>query len=262
MITKGRLRESVAGLSPFMVFSETRSPQAELSSTGNAPRRARRSPIPANRENTMPSINKSRILIMATHGFEQSELVKPLEQLKAKGARVEIAAPEAGQINGWQNNDWGTPVDVDLTLDAVQVGDYDALVLPGGVMNPDKLRINDKALGHRQSLCGIRQSRRRHLSCAVAAGRNRRRQGTRSHVVHLHPHRRRQCWRPLGRQAGGDRQGHRHLAPSRATSTPSSPRSSRRSRRGCTAAPPDRHRMTRRSPPVRRFATKRPLSLH
>jgi protease I len=94
----------------------------------------------------MPSINKSRILIMATHGFEQSELVKPLEQLKAKGATVEVAAPEPGQINGWQKNNWGTPVDVDLTLDAVQVGDYDALVLPGGVMNPDKLRINDKAL--------------------------------------------------------------------------------------------------------------------
>ena len=92
----------------------------------------------------MPSINKSRILIMATHGFEQSELVKPLEQLKAKGAKVEVAAPEAGQIKGWQH--WGPPVDVDLTLDAVQVAHYDALVLPGGVMNPDKLRINDKAL--------------------------------------------------------------------------------------------------------------------
>jgi protease I len=94
----------------------------------------------------MPSINKSRILIMATHGFEQSELVKPLEQLKAKGAKVEVAAPEAGQIKGWQDKNWGRPVDVDLTLDAVQVADYDALVLPGGVMNPDKLRINDKAL--------------------------------------------------------------------------------------------------------------------
>jgi protease I len=94
----------------------------------------------------MPSINKSRILIMATHGFEQSELVKPLEQLKAKGAKVEVAAPEAGQIKGWQDKNWGPPVDVDLTLDAVQVADYDALVLPGGVMNPDKLRINDKAL--------------------------------------------------------------------------------------------------------------------
>jgi protease I len=94
----------------------------------------------------MASINKSRILIMATNGFEQSELVKPLEQLKAKGARVEIAAPEAGQIRGWRDKDWGAPVDVDLTLDDVKVGDYDALILPGGVMSPDKLRVNDKAL--------------------------------------------------------------------------------------------------------------------
>jgi protease I len=94
----------------------------------------------------MPSINESRILIMATHGFEQSELVKPMEQLKAKGAEVDIAAPDAGQIMGWEKKDWGTAVNVDLTLDEVKIGDYDALVLPGGVMNPDKLRINDKAL--------------------------------------------------------------------------------------------------------------------
>ncbi len=66
--------------------------------------------------------------------------------MKAKGARVEIAAPEAGQIRGWHDKDWGAPVDIDLTLDDVKVGDYDALVLPGGVMNPDKLRVNDKAL--------------------------------------------------------------------------------------------------------------------
>jgi protease I len=94
----------------------------------------------------MSSISESRVLIMATHGFEQSELVKPMEQLKAKGAQVDIAAPHAGQIKGWEDSDWGAAVNVDLTLDEVKVGDYDALVLPGGVMNPDKLRINDKAL--------------------------------------------------------------------------------------------------------------------
>jgi len=94
----------------------------------------------------MPSINNSRILIMATHGFEESELVKPLEQLKAKGARVDVAAPEAGKIKSWRHTDWGKSVSVDLTLDEVKVGDYDALVLPGGLMNPDTLRINEKAL--------------------------------------------------------------------------------------------------------------------
>jgi protease I len=94
----------------------------------------------------MPSIKDSRILIMATHGFEESELIKPLEQLRAKGAKVEVAAPHAGEIKGWSHGDWGRSVQADLTLDAVQVGDYDALVLPGGQMNPDTLRINDKAL--------------------------------------------------------------------------------------------------------------------
>jgi protease I len=94
----------------------------------------------------MPSINESRLLIMATHGFEHSELVQPLQQLKAKGAEVDVAAPRAGQIKSWKDGNWAEPVDVDLTLDQVTVGDYDALVLPGGVMNPDKLRIDDKAV--------------------------------------------------------------------------------------------------------------------
>ena len=95
----------------------------------------------------MPAIGSSKILIMATHGFEESELLKPLEALKAKGATVHVAAPEAGEIKGWRHKDWGRSVRVDLTLAEVKVGDYDALVLPGGQMNPDTLRINDKALG-------------------------------------------------------------------------------------------------------------------
>lgn len=94
----------------------------------------------------MPLIHNSRILIMATHGFEQSELEGPLQQLKAKGAEVDVAAPDAGEIKGWRGGDWGAAIRVDLTLDEVSVSDYDALVLPGGVINPDKLRVNKKAL--------------------------------------------------------------------------------------------------------------------
>ena len=94
----------------------------------------------------MPAIANSKILIMATHGFEESELFKPLEELKARGAMVQLAAPEAGRIKGWRHKDWGKSVPVDLTLDEVKVGDYDALLLPGGQMNPDTLRINDDAL--------------------------------------------------------------------------------------------------------------------
>lgn len=94
----------------------------------------------------MPLINESRILVMATHGFAPAELEKPVQQLKAMGATVSVAAPDAGQIKGWKRGDWGAPVDVDLTLDKVKVEDYDALVLPGGVMNADKLRSNVRAL--------------------------------------------------------------------------------------------------------------------
>lgn len=94
----------------------------------------------------MPSISNSRILVMATHGFEQSELEKPVALLRAAGATVEVAAPEAGKIRGWDKTEWGNSVDVDLTLEKVKPQDYAALVLPGGVMNPDKLRTNDKAM--------------------------------------------------------------------------------------------------------------------
>ena len=104
----------------------------------------------------MPAINDSRILIMATHGFEESELVKPLEQLKAKGARVDVAAPEAGEIKGWRHKDWGKSVDVDLTLDEVKVGDYDALVLPGGADESRHAAHQRQGAGDRQGLRGIR----------------------------------------------------------------------------------------------------------
>ncbi len=95
----------------------------------------------------MPSIREARILIMATDGFEQSELMVPLEKLRGAGATVEIAAPEgASEIKGWAEKNWGAKVPVDLEIAAVDVDDYDALVLPGGQMNPDVLRMNDDAV--------------------------------------------------------------------------------------------------------------------
>ncbi len=163
----------------------------------------------------MPSINESRLLIMATHGFEHSELVQPLQQLKAKGAEVDVAAPGAGQIKSWKDGNWAEPVDVDLTLDQVTVGDYDALVLPGGVMNPDKLRIDDKAVALVKAFVEIGEGGCRHLPWPVAANRGWRGQRPRGDVLPLGPHRPDECGRPLGRQAGGDRPGGHYLAPSR-----------------------------------------------
>ena len=94
----------------------------------------------------MPGIKQAKILIMATHGFEQSELLVPRDRLREHGAEVKVAAPEAGKIRGWDHHDWGKEAEVDLTLDQVNVEDYDALVVPGGQINPDLLRVDDKAL--------------------------------------------------------------------------------------------------------------------
>ena len=86
------------------------------------------------------------IAILATHGFEQSELMGPLDRLRAAGLKVDIISPESGAIRGWKDKDWGDTVDVDVALDNASVDDYDALVLPGGVMNPDLLRANKHAV--------------------------------------------------------------------------------------------------------------------
>ena len=83
---------------------------------------------------------------MATNGFEQVELFNPLEVLKNEGANVEIVSLEKGEIKAWDEDDWGKTIKVDKTLDEVNVDDYHALVLPGGVINPDKLRTEEKAL--------------------------------------------------------------------------------------------------------------------
>lgn len=88
----------------------------------------------------MPKIADAKILIVATDGFEQSELMKPLADLKDKGATVHVASPKSGEIKGWDEDDWGESVPVDLSTGDANADDYDALVLPGGQMNPDKLR--------------------------------------------------------------------------------------------------------------------------
>ncbi len=94
----------------------------------------------------MPEISKANIMILATNGFEESELLVPLKKLKEAGARVDVVSPEAGTIRGWKHKDWGESVNVDKTLDQVSANDYDAIVLPGGQINPDLLRVNEQAL--------------------------------------------------------------------------------------------------------------------
>lgn len=91
-------------------------------------------------------LSGKRIAVLATNGFEESELVQPVEALRSAGAHVDIVAPEDGEIRAWAKTDWGKSVKVDKAVDQVRADDYDALVLPGGVMSPDKLRMNEKAV--------------------------------------------------------------------------------------------------------------------
>ena len=94
----------------------------------------------------MPKITDAKILILATDGFEQSELLRPKADLSEAGATVHIASPKTGEIKGWDQGDWGESVPVDLSLSDANADDYDALVLPGGQINPDKLRTEREAL--------------------------------------------------------------------------------------------------------------------
>ena len=87
-----------------------------------------------------------KVAILATDGFEQSELFEPKKALEEAGADVKIVSLEAGEIKGWNEKDWGEKIAVDLTVDEANADDFDALQLPGGVMNPDKLRMNEKAV--------------------------------------------------------------------------------------------------------------------
>ena len=88
----------------------------------------------------------TKVMILATDGFEQSELVKPKASLERAGIETVVVSLKAGEIKGWDQNDWGDSVNVDMTLDEANADDFDALLLPGGQMNPDTLRMNDDAV--------------------------------------------------------------------------------------------------------------------
>jgi protease I len=92
------------------------------------------------------SLQGKKIAILATDGFEQVELLEPQKALQQAGAQTQVVSPKGPKIKGWNHDRWGQEVTVDVTLDSAKAGDYDALLLPGGVMNPDNLRIEEKAL--------------------------------------------------------------------------------------------------------------------
>ena len=94
----------------------------------------------------MGKLNGTKVAVLVDKGFEQVELTSPVEKLREEGADVKIVSPKGGSVKAWDMTDWGEEFDVDLKLDDAQPDDFDALLLPGGVMNPDLLRMNSDAV--------------------------------------------------------------------------------------------------------------------
>ena len=92
------------------------------------------------------SLNGKKIAILVDNGFEQVEMTEPRKALEEAGAGTDLVSPQQGQVKGWDHTQWGKQFDVDVPLTGANPEDYDALLLPGGVMNPDHLRQNTQAV--------------------------------------------------------------------------------------------------------------------
>lgn len=91
-------------------------------------------------------LNGKRVAIITTDGVEEVELVEPRKALEEAGARTSIVSPKSDKIKAWDHTEWGNEYEVDVPLDEAKSEDFDALMIPGGVMNPDKLRMERKAV--------------------------------------------------------------------------------------------------------------------
>lgn len=91
-------------------------------------------------------LRNHKIAIVVENGFEQVELTEPKKALEQAGAQTEIVSPVKGKVKGWKSKQWGDEFAVDKSIEEARVEDYDGLLLPGGVMNPDKLRRNEQVL--------------------------------------------------------------------------------------------------------------------
>ena len=94
----------------------------------------------------MQSLQGKKIAILVEDGFEQVELTSPRQALENAGAQTDIVSPKQDQVKGWNHTNWGDTFQVDVPIERAKANNYDALLLPGGVMNPDKLRMNKQAV--------------------------------------------------------------------------------------------------------------------
>ena len=95
---------------------------------------------------TNSSLQGKKVAILVTNGFEQSELLEPRKALDQAGAATKVVSPADKQVKGWNHKEWGNDVPVDVTLTSAKPEEFDALLLPGGVMNPDQLRMQPEAV--------------------------------------------------------------------------------------------------------------------
>jgi protease I len=105
----------------------------------------------------MADLNGTRVAILITDGFEQVEMTEPRKALDQAGAQTRIVSPKSGKVRGWNHTDWGEEFPVDLALDQARPDDFDALLLPGGVMNPDRLRMQPQAVAFAKAFADARK---------------------------------------------------------------------------------------------------------
>ena len=94
----------------------------------------------------MGQLSNRTIAVLSESGFEEVELTEPVKRLKEEGATVHVISSKSGKIKAWNQDHWSIEVDVDKTIAEVDADDYNGLLLPGGVINPDQLRINEDAI--------------------------------------------------------------------------------------------------------------------
>ncbi len=164
----------------------------------------------------MTTLTGKTIAVLATDGFEQSELTEPKRRLEEMGAKVEVISLKGkDSIRGWDQKDWGDSVKVDKQLDQAKPSDYDALVLPGGVINPDTLRRESSALDFIKAVAADDKPvaaicHGPWLLAETGPG-----QGSQADFVELAQDRPVQCGQHLGRPRGRGRRQHHHQPQSR-----------------------------------------------
>ncbi|MCG2613933.1 type 1 glutamine amidotransferase [Terrimonas sp. NA20] len=103
----------------------------------------------------MKSLNGKKIAILTESGFEEVELTSPKKELEDAGAEVHIVSPQKETVKAWDHDHWSIELPVDVQVENAKVEDYDALVIPGGVINPDKMRINQKCVEFAQQFLEV-----------------------------------------------------------------------------------------------------------